>query len=118
MNETLVKIVNAMFENTEMNDDAKALRDEILADAQEKLDDLIADHMDDNIALDAVVYDLADMKKVIDTLPKKKGAASTPDVPAHAFGEIRMISARLTGGVDITVQPCDGPNARVWFEYP
>ena len=117
MNRQLEDIVNAMFENTEMTEDAVALRDEILADAQEKLDDLIADHMDDNIALDAVVYDLSDMKKVIDTLPKKAGTAHAgPEVRTFAYGEIRRLHVDLAGGVGLTVQPGDGPEARVWFE--
>ena len=72
MNESIKKIIDGLFAETEMTEDATILHDELLADSEDRLNDLLRSGLSEEEALAAVTESLNSMKEVIDAYPKKK----------------------------------------------
>lgn len=75
MNATVARIVEIMFQNTEMSDEVQALKDEVMNNCQERYQDMIARGMDEDEAIAAVVDSLKGMEEVIAQYPRKVEAA-------------------------------------------
>lgn len=71
MNTTVARIVEIMFQDTIMNDEVTAIKDEVMNNCQERYEDLVARGMDEDIAIAAVVDSLKGMEEVIAQYPKK-----------------------------------------------
>ena len=75
MNASISGMIDLLFKDTAMNNETRALYEELLNNCQEHYDDLIGRGLSETEALDAVVESLQGMKEVIDEYPKKAGAA-------------------------------------------
>ena len=78
MNASITGIIDVLFKDTAMNNETRALYEELLNNCQEHYDDLVSRGVSETEALDAVVESLQGMKEVIDEYPKK-AAASAPE---------------------------------------
>lgn len=78
MNATVARIVALMFEDTEMNEEVSALKDEIMNNCQERFEDMLARGLDEDEAIAAVVDSLKGMEEVIAQYPRK-ASAQEPD---------------------------------------
>ncbi len=58
MNTTVARIVEIMFQNTQMSDEVQALKDEVMNNCQERYQDMIDRGMDEDEAVAAVVDSL------------------------------------------------------------
>lgn len=120
MNATIARIVDIMFQDTEMNDEAQALHDEVMNNCQERFDDLVARGLSEDEAIGEVVESLKGMDEVIDQYPKKAakaedeafagGAADNEEQGACDFAydreQVRELNVFLSNE-DITVEPSE-----------
>lgn len=72
MNATVARIVEIMFQDTEMNEEVQALKDEVMNNCQERYNDMIARGLSEDEAIAAVVDSLKGMEEVISQYPRKK----------------------------------------------
>ena len=72
MNATVARIVEIMFQDTEMNEEVQALKDEVMNNCQERYNDMIARGLSEDEATAAVVDSLKGMEEVISQYPRKK----------------------------------------------
>ena len=79
MNTTVARIVEIMFQDTVMNDEVQALKDEVMNNCQERYQDMLARGMQEDEAIAAVIDSLKGMEEVIAEYPRK--------VEAPAFEE-------------------------------
>lgn len=80
MNASISGMIDLLFKDTAMNNETRALYEELLNNCQEHYDDLIGRGLSETEALDAVVESLQGMKEVIDEYPKKT-VPVTSDIP-------------------------------------
>ncbi len=89
MNASISGMIDLLFKDTAMNNETRALYEELLNNCQEHYDDLIGRGLTETEALDAVVESLQGMKEVIDEYPKKTPPVSSstpqaePEKPAE-----------------------------------
>ena len=74
MNATVARIVEIMFQDTEMNEEVQALKDEVMNNCQERYNDMIARGLSEDEAIAAVVDSLKGMEEVISQYPRKRTA--------------------------------------------
>lgn len=79
MNETVARIVEIMFQNTEMNDEVQAIKDEVMNNCQERYQDLVSRGVNEDEAIAAVVESLKGMEEVIAQYPRKHEAMEDLD---------------------------------------
>ena len=117
MNATVARIVEIMFQDTEMSEEVQALRDEVMNNCQERYSDMVARGLSEDEAIAAVVDSLKGMEEVISQYPRKKTAEDfEEDEPEddhededtevdHSFDPegIRMIRVNLVSD-DVTVE--------------
>ena len=72
MNATVARIVEIMFQDTEMSEEVQALKDEVMNNCQERYNDMIARGLSEDEAIAAVVDSLKGMEEVISQYPRKK----------------------------------------------
>ncbi|MDD2648822.1 MAG: DUF4097 family beta strand repeat-containing protein [Eubacteriales bacterium] len=72
MNETVRKMIELLFQNTEMNQEAQALHDELMANCQERFSDLVAQGHTADDAIGCVMDSLKGMEDVISQYPRKQ----------------------------------------------
>ena len=72
MNATVARIVEIMFQDTEMNEEVQALKDEVMNNCQERYNDMVARGLSEDEAIAAVVDSLKGMEEVISQYPRKK----------------------------------------------
>ena len=72
MNETVRNMVERLFENTVMNDETQALRDEVLNNCLERCADLTEKGLPEEEILAAVSESLKGMEEIVDSYPKKE----------------------------------------------
>ena len=72
MNATVARIVEIMFQDTEMSEEVQALRDEVMNNCQERYSDMVARGLSEDEAIAAVVDSLKGMEEVISQYPRKK----------------------------------------------
>lgn len=77
MNTTVARIVEILFQDTEMNDEVKALQDEVLNNCQDRFEDMLARGLSEDEAIAAVVESLKGMEEVLADYPKKHPAEET-----------------------------------------
>ena len=92
MNETVAKIVELLFQDVEMNDEVKAIHDEVMNNCQERFGDLLNRGLDEDEAIAAVVESLKGMEEVLAGYPRK--AAEDKRVEQSGF---RVHNAVLGG---------------------
>ena len=137
MNETVKKLVDIAFRDTVKTEEAIALYEQVLADSQERFDDLTAAGMDEDEAIAAVVESLrgleeafpgieqsADMgSEALNADPFEKGANafSKPD-PIQAVEdrtwEVQDISSLQVNLKDISVDLSPSADGRIHLEEP
>ena len=71
MNDTVARIVDLMFENTEMTEEVAALRDEVMNNCQERFFDLVESGVSEDDASSAVVESLKGMEDVVNQYQRK-----------------------------------------------
>ena len=126
MNETVRAMVEQLFENTVMNEETQALRDEVMNNCQERWEDLKRRGLPEQEILAAVSDSLKGMEDIVAAYPKKEEPAQ-PEVsgedkaeePLPQPGENRFpaeavtrLVARLTDG-DIDILPSEDPDIRL-----
>lgn len=74
MNQTVARIVEIMFQDVEMNEEVRALKDEVMNNCQERYVDMLARGMTEDEAIGAVVDSLKGMEEVIAQYPCKTEA--------------------------------------------
>ena len=72
MNATVARIVEIMFQDTEMSEEVQALKDEVMNNCQERYNDMIARGLSEDEAIAAVVDSLKGMEEVISQYPRRK----------------------------------------------
>lgn len=87
MNATVTKIVDILFQDVEMSEEVTALKDEVMNNCQERFDDLMANGMEEDEAIAAVVDSLKGMDEVIGEYPKKRAEAPEPKDDSDAADE-------------------------------
>lgn len=80
-NTTVARIVNMMFEDTEMTEEVAALRDEVMNNCQERYQDMIAAGVYEDDAIAAVVESLKGMEDVISQYRRKGRRSATYTAP-------------------------------------
>lgn len=71
MNATVARIVEIMFQDTLMTEEAQAMKDEVMINCQERFADLVARGFSEDDAIAAVVNSLSGMEDVIANYPRK-----------------------------------------------
>lgn len=80
-NTTVARIVDMMFENTEMTEEVAALREEVMNNCQERYADLIAAGVYEDDAIAAVVESLKGMEDVIGQYKRRGRKSATYTAP-------------------------------------
>lgn len=119
MNDTVYRIVEIMFQDVEMNDEVRALHDEVMNNCQERYEDMVASGMKEDDAVAAVVESLRGLEDVISQYSRRKpGSIPQADAPVEAAGEnacgvqdmvfhaseVKQISLTMVHE-DVTVEP-------------
>ena len=91
MNETVSKIVELLFQDVEMNNEVKAIHDEVMDNCQERFGDLLNRGLSEDEAIAAVVESLKGMEEVLSGYPRKAqekdgAAASGSGVQSAVLG--------------------------------
>ena len=76
MNETVAKIVELLFQDVEMNDEVRAIHDEVMNNCQERFGDLLNRGLNEDEAIAAVVESLKGMEEVLAGYPRKAAEES------------------------------------------
>ena len=99
MNETVKRIVEILFQDTEMTDEVAAIKDEVMNNCQERYADLVARGMTEDEAIAEVVESLKGMEEVIGEFPKVK---REPETSAETTGKRDLVfDAGLISLVDV-----------------
>ncbi len=125
MNATVARIVEIMFQNTEMSDEVMALKDEVMNNCQERYQDMIARGMNEDDAIAAVVDSLKGMEEVIAEYPRK-GAAFPFDEDdeddedterdlVFSPQQVKRVSVLLTSD-DISFESSDDEYIHVYYD--
>lgn len=112
MNETVARIVEIMFQNTEMNDEVQAIKDEVMNNCQERYQDLVDRGVDEDEAIAAVVESLKGMEEVIAQYPRKQEALEELDDLEDDLDDTdvdKVFAAHLVDKVKVTL-PSDDVN--------
>ena len=123
MNETVAKIVELLFQDVEMNDEVKAIHDEVMDNCQERFGDLLNRGLSEDEAIAAVVESLKGMEEVLAGYPRKSAkAAEKKGTDAYeniVFGgstfsaeSLRRLSVNLQSE-DVTIEPSPDNQAHV-----
>ena len=88
MNDTVKRIVEILFQDTEMTEEATAIKDEIMNNCQERYSDLVARGMTEDEAIAEVVESLKGMEEVIGEFPKVK---KEPEKRTNEAGESDLL---------------------------
>lgn len=121
MNATVARIVEIMFQNTEMSDEVMALKDEVMNNCQERYQDMIARGMAEDEAIAAVVDSLKGMEEVIAEYPRKDGYSSidedeeTEQDLVFSPQQVKRISVMLTSD-DINFESSDDDYIHVYYD--
>lgn len=128
MNATVARIVEIMFQNTEMSDEVMALKDEVMNNCQERYQDMIARGMNEDEAIAAVVDSLKGMEEVIAEYPRKGGYESVYDEDededededteqdlVFSAQQIKRVSVMLTSD-DINFEASDDDYIHVYYD--
>ena len=92
MNETVARIVELLFQDVEMNDEVRAIRDEVMDNCQERFGDLLNRGLSEDEAIAAVVESLKGMEEVLAGYPRRAEAEDNA-----AFSGTGARSAMLGG---------------------
>ena len=111
MNETVRGMVEQLFENTVMNDETNALKDEVMNNCQERYADLTEKGLPEEEILEAVSESLKGMEDIVASYPRKETALSEQEEktvrPADGTGTfdpsaVQRLVVRLTdGSIDV-----------------
>lgn len=99
MNETVKRIVEILFQDTEMTEEVAAIKDEVMNNCQERYEDLRARGMTEDEAVAVVVESLKGMEEVLADFPKIR---REPDPAAEPCGDRDLVfdAAQVTA-VDV-----------------
>lgn len=124
MNATVARIVEIMFQNTQMSDEVQALKDEVMNNCQERYQDMVDRGMDEDEAVAAVVDSLKGMEEVIAEYPQKGGDAPNYDEDkdeeteqdlVFSAQQIKRVSVLLTSD-DINFEASDDEYIHVYYD--
>ena len=116
MNETVRSMVEKLFENTVMNDETKALMEEVMNNCQERCADLTEKGLPEEEILAAVSESLKGMEEIVAAYPKKEENLSDADFTKKTQdgpmtfdpASVTRLVARLTDG-SMEVELADEP---------
>lgn len=83
MNETVAKLVELLFQDVEMNDEVRAIHDEVMDNCQERFGDLLNRGLTEDEAIAAVVESLKGMEEVLAGYPRKAAEEESTRKAAH-----------------------------------
>ena len=83
MNETVRKLVDIVFRDTEQTEEVQVLYEQVLLDCQERYSDLVKDGMDEDEAIAAVVESLKGMDEILKDYPVRE----QPEEQMESSGE-------------------------------
>ena len=122
MNATVARIVEIMFQNTQMSDEVQALKDEVMNNCQERYQDMIARGMNEDEAIAAVVDSLKGMEEVIAEYPRKGGYEPAYDEDEDTDKDlvfdpqqVKRVSVLLTSD-DINFEASDDDLIHVYYD--
>lgn len=72
MNATVKRIVEILFQGTEMSEEVQAMRDELMDNCQQRYEDLVAQGRSEDEAIALVVESLKGMEEVIGAYPRSR----------------------------------------------
>ena len=81
MNASVRRIVELVFQDVELTDEVRALREEVMNNCQERYEDQRAQGRDEDEAIDAVVESLRGMEEVLAAYPRAQAGAEEPEEP-------------------------------------
>ena len=81
MNASVKRIVELVFQDVELTDEVRALREEVMNNCQERYEDQRAQGRDEDEAIDAVVESLRGMEEVLAAYPRAQAGAEKPEEP-------------------------------------
>ncbi len=99
MNQTVKKIVDILFQDTEENEETRALHEELMNNCQEHYRDLVARGLSEDEAIAEVVESLKGMKDVIAQYPRKTGSSTAE--------EEKLLSRSFTGADCLKAETTD-----------
>lgn len=104
MNATVKRIIEILFQDTEMNEETQALKDELMMNCQERYEDQRAQGHSEDEAIGVVVESLRGMEEVIASYPRKAVSQTGQDATTQRFPAEqvqRISSATLHSDVKI-----------------
>ncbi len=118
MNATVTKIVDILFQDVEMSEEVTALKDEVMNNCQERFEDLIANGMEEDEAIAAVVDSLKGMEEVVNEYPKKpEEAPETQKAPDGTDDDVVKSDDAETGETHWTFKrPINKLNISLHYE--
>lgn len=81
MNASVRRIVELVFQDVELTDEVRALREEVMNNCQERYEDQRAQGKDEDEAIDAVMESLRGMEEVLAAYPRAQTGAEAPEAP-------------------------------------
>ncbi|MDD3335491.1 MAG: DUF4097 family beta strand repeat-containing protein [Eubacteriales bacterium] len=117
MNLTVEKIVNAVFAGIEMNAETEAMKTELLANAQERFNDLTSSGKTEDEAIASVMESLKGMDEILADYPREAKAAPEDGKNRYHYpaSEIRELKCDLRDD-DLTIEACEGTEITVLYE--
>ena len=133
MNATVEKIVNLLFQDTDMTQEAQAMHDELLTNCQDRYEDLIACGKSEDDAIAGVIESLKGMEEVIASYPKKRSQHFSIDVDINMHDDedddddederviripaegLKELVYEVRGG-DLTLESCGGTDVVVRYD--
>ena len=124
MNATIARIVDIMFQDTLMTEEAVALHDEMMQNCQDHLTDLLGQGVSEDDAVARVVESLKGMEEVIATYPRRENAPAEKRSGEDAADDVRFrVAAEKVNDVrcelrgdDLRINACDGNEVRVLMD--
>ncbi len=124
MNATVKRIVEILFQDTEMTEEVQAMRDELMDNCQQRYEDLMAQGKSEDEAIALVVESLKGMEEVIGAYPRAKAASRPAQAEETAEGhriwrfpaeQVQQVQVNLLYQ-DVTVLPGQGDSVTVRVE--
>lgn len=106
MNDTVARIVDIMFQDVEMNEEAAAIRDEVMNNCQERYTDMVNAGMNEDDAIAAVIESLKGMEDVLAPYKKKvhRPAADLEDMDEEESSEQHAsFASYLVSKIDVAL---------------
>lgn len=119
MNATVKRIVEILFQGTEMSEEVQAMRDELMDNCQQRYEDLVAQGRSEDEAIALVVESLKGMDEVIGAYPRSRSDAVQEDEDSDGSrvlyfpaAQVKRVEVNLLCQ-DVTFVPGQGEHVKV-----